>query len=425
MRCMASSDRPPIIPPRREGPEDEPNSLSPTTAVAPPPPPLPRVSASSFPAARSTITSLFPAARRSIKSMLPAARASIQSMLPPAWRPRWKPWSPQRVLGSTLAFAAMFGLFMYIAWPRIAKYAKRVTLLANFGATPEEPVVAPAAEKPVAEAADRNFTRQGRSPVAGGLLIVPSSFSSSDGAFDVVFHFHGNTDLVEESIGAAKLNAVLVIYNLGIGSGPYEDKFMQPGLFPEILERVKTTMGKRGLENPQIRRVALMAWSAGYGAVARTLEQQNASIVDAVILMDGMHASFMLDGVTLDPLRIKVWSDWARQAVDGKKLFTITHSDIVPGTYAGVRATTDAVLKEVGVTRTKGGVEPVMPAMTSLEGVVSKSKLKPLKPDTEARQGKLIVRGYTGETPEDHMSHLMQMSTTVLPDLIEHWSKKK
>jgi hypothetical protein len=423
---MADSERPPIIPPRREDVEDEPYGTIPTAPALPPPPAAPRTSSiSRFPPGRSTIGSIIPAARTTLASLLPAARASIESMLPPAWRPRWKPWSPQRVLGATLGFAAAFGVFMYIAYPRFATYAKRLTLLANFGspaAAAPQPT-ASSAEPAAQGEADKNLVRQGRSPVAGGLLIVPPSFKSADGTFDLVIHFHGNTDLVEESIGAAKVNAVLVIYNLGIGSGPYEDKFTQQGLMAEIFERVKSTMGKRGLDNPKLRRVALTAWSAGYGAVVRTLEQPVGAQIDAVILMDGIHVGFMADGHTLDPLRIKAYADYARLATDGKKLFSITHSNIVPGTYAGTRATTEAVLKEVGVERTKTSVEHPMPVLSSLEGVVSKSKLRPLKQESEARKGKLIVRGYWGETPEDHMSHLMQMSVVVLPDLVEHWSK--
>src|SRR5690349_23933665 len=46
------------------------------------------------------------------------------------------------------------------------------------------------------------------------------------------------------SYGKSKINAVLVIYNLGIGSGVYEDKFTGPELFPVVLARVQETMAR-------------------------------------------------------------------------------------------------------------------------------------------------------------------------------------
>jgi hypothetical protein len=42
---------------------------------------------------------------------------------------------------------------------------------------------------------------------------------------------------------------------------------------------------------------------------------------------------------------------------------------------------------------------------------------------SEARLGGLHVRGYGGETPEHHMSHLLQMAATVLPELSERWKE--
>src|SRR6185503_17275870 len=98
-------------------------------------------------------------------------------------------------------------------------------------------------------------------------LAIPPSFESEDGAYDIAIHFHGNTDLVEDSFAIAKINAVVVMVNIGIGSGPYEGRFSNPDVFKELLTRVKGQLEKRGLANPTQRRIALTAWSAGYGAV--------------------------------------------------------------------------------------------------------------------------------------------------------------
>ncbi len=42
-------------------------------------------------------------------------------------------------------------------------------------------------------------------------------------------------------------------------------------------------------------------------------------------------------------------------------------------------------------------------------------------PTTEASVGELHVRGFRGNTPEHHMAHLLQMASTVLPELVERW----
>ncbi len=43
--------------------------------------------------------------------------------------------------------------------------------------------------------------------------------------------------------------------------------------------------------------------------------------------------------------------------------------------------------------------------------------MRPLAPLSEAHRGGLHVRGYDGSGPITHMLHLVQMSTTALPDL--------
>ena len=50
-----------------------------------------------------------------------------------------------------------------------------------------------------------------------------------------------------------------------------------------------------------------------------------------------------------------------------------------------------------------------------------KKKQQWLEADSMARMKGLVILGYEGRTPEHHMAHLVQMSVTALPPLVERW----
>lgn len=352
--------------------------------------------------------------------------------------PRWRSWSRPLLALASVAFALTMGipvLVLALLSPKIPVQARARLFSAAMIASPVEiqeegPIATPPAAVAAATAAtaelraDASLDRTGRSPVAGGLLFIPESFTSADGAYDLVIHFHGNTELVKESLYATKLNTVVLILNLGIGSAVYEDRFAYTGMFPEILDRVRTTLTKRGLRGASLRHLALTAWSAGYGAIARILDQPAmVEKVNAVLLLDSPHVGFSTGTHELCPGRLAPFERFAKQAVDGSKLLSITHSNITPnGDYGSTRATSNAILKHVGATRTPGGAATTVPTLAAVDGVLPKKSLLPLVPDTEAHLGGLHVRGYAGDQAEQHIMHLVQMSVTALPDLIRYWS---
>ena len=376
-------------------------------------------------------------------------RATVSQIPPPPEPPPSTPRSARararkgwlgrvasRPIGRSIAVALGCGLLASSAAPVARRLNVPAFWLAAALHTPAEandtppPPAAPAqpswwsrlrGDKAAPERADAKLVREGRSPLGAGLLTIPPSFTSADGAYDLVIHFHGNTDLVEDSFGVAKVNAVVVIVNLGVGSGVYEDRFASPDELRETLARVQRTLVKRGLEGAHLRRLALSSWSAGYGAILRIVENPaTADLVDSVVLLDGIHARLLPEGEPnaggIDPLRIEPFLRFARRAVAGDKLFVITHSDVKPTEYAGCRDTTDAMLSRLDVTRHPGGEAPSMPPLASTHGV-PKSKLVPLEPRSEAHAGGLWVRGFGGETPEHHMAHLVMMASVGLPEL--------
>ncbi len=102
-------------------------------------------------------------------------------------------------------------------------------------------------------------------------------------------------------------------------------------------------------------------------------------------------------------------------------MLSITHSEIVTYGYLNAHQTTDAVLDAIGLTRAPAHEAQPMPVLKTMIGVLPRAQMVPLEPLTEVHRGELHVRGYTGNGPVTHMLHLVQMSTTALPDLVRYW----
>lgn len=288
--------------------------------------------------------------------------------------------------------------------------------------TPAPPAPAPA--KP-ASRADAHFDRSWRAPLAGGLLMFPPSWSSEDGQYDLVLHLNGNTDLVEENYGFAGVNAVVAILNLGVGSGVYEDRFADPAGLRLILSRAQSVMVARGLKNARLRRIGLSAWSSGYGGIIKILlHEEFFDRISAIVLVDSIHCGYDPHTKELKRDQIEPTKRFAKKAAEGKALLTIVHSEIETYGYHNAHRTTDFVLQSVGASRAPTTVWQPLPNVPAMKHVVPNAYMKPLEPLTEAHKGELHVRGYGGTGPYTHMLHLIQFSTTALPDLVKFWGRR-
>jgi len=274
------------------------------------------------------------------------------------------------------------------------------------------------------ERADAHFDGSWRAPLAGGLLMFPPSFHSEDGVYDLVLHLNGNTDLVEQSYGFAGVNAVIAILNLGVGSGVYEDRFADAYGLKLMLSRAQDVMVARGLKNARLGRIGLSSWSSGYGGIIKILLQdQYFDQINAIVLVDSIHCGYDPISKVLRPDQINPIRRYAKKAVEGKALLTIVHSEIETYGYHNAHRTTDLVLDFVGVKRKPTSVWQPLPDIPARKFVVPNAFMKPLEPLTEAHAGELHVRGYGGTGPYTHMLHLVQFSTTALPDLVKFWKK--
>ena len=320
--------------------------------------------------------------------------------------------------GAAGALAAAAAL---VTWG--ASAATTPLVVASFPDAPDQPVVAETAPDAPADAAAEPAAHV---KVGAGVLYVPRSFRTDDGGFDLLMHLHGNTRLVEESANEAKLNALIHVSNLGTGSKAYERHFAVPDAFPKLLERIEEEARQLGVADAKIRRVAVSSWSAGYGAVYRILQSdENFQRIDALMMLDGLHLGYVDEAKgTVDERHLAPFVRFAEAASGNKKLFILTHSEIRTHGYASARRTADILFAQLGGTR-----RPVDPA-TSSPAKVDFAEARKALPRTfdqwlEATStgtiGDFHVWGYSGRSPEHHMAHLVQMSVTVLPKLVERW----
>ncbi len=262
-----------------------------------------------------------------------------------------------------------------------------------------------------------------------GVLYAPPAFESLDGQFDLVIHFHGNVQLIEQSVAAAKLNALVAVYNFGDGAGQYSKPLRGPYVFDRMLATIEARAKSRlGLRNAQVRRIALSAWSAGFASLSRILSSRSRlALVDAVLLMDGPHATFApMSETEVYPPSLENFAAFARRAMSGHKLMVVTHSAIETEGYPSTTQTVDALLKQLGIAR-----QPVDPNAASPPPVdlkVAKMAFPSgernwLRYVTKAQKKDLIIYGCAGNGKGDHIAHLAQMSVTVLPLLRERWKE--
>ncbi len=249
---------------------------------------------------------------------------------------------------------------------------------------------------------------------AGAFLLVPAGLTPEGGAYDLVVHFHGVTPPLERALGASGLRAVLVDVTIGAGSGPY-GTVVREGVvnLDQVVKKVERTMARRapGFAGVRVGRVALSAWSAGYGSVLTLLASpRTAARVDAVLLADAPHAGFVdprgrrVAGAGLAPLIA-----FGRRALRGETLLAITHSEIATIGYASTRESTDFLVKALGLERHWGrAAGPGRMVRTSL-----------------VDESGFSVAGYEGVDAPAHGDHLRNLDATLFPRLRRRWAEPR
>lgn len=277
--------------------------------------------------------------------------------------------------------------------------AARSELDRAIGVTLEEP-------KSQADAPQRRVTHGGR------VVFIPNGCSSVQKPYDLVVHFHGAPTAMEPAFDKSGVGGVLAILNLGIGSGAYEDAFQVPGAFQELLGRVTTVVSEMCPgASMKLDRIALSSWSAGYGAVWHIIDRQsNADRIDAVLLSDGLHVGFEPDKKrerVVNSASMAAFTLFADRAVNGEKLFAITHSSIVTP-YASTTETANYLLQQENIPRISLNEQGPRPNMIQI---------------SRGDRGALHVLGYAGNDKPDHCDQLHAIGDTLFPYLRDRWAR--
>lgn len=234
-------------------------------------------------------------------------------------------------------------------------------------------------------------------------LWIPRSVGRRDD-FDLVVHFHGSAWLPQQAVAglrSATIATVAAVVNLGAGSGAYDRAFADSLAFDSLLAGVVREVAAGTGRTRRVRRITLVGFSAGHGAIRRILRiPRYFGVVDAVLLLDGMHTAYVPDGTglasggALDTINLADFANFARAAARGEKRFVVTHSEIFPGTFASTTETADWLTRTLGLKRT-----PVLEW-----GPLGMQQLSVVK------SGKFEILGFAGNTAPDHIDHFQGMS---------------
>lgn len=227
---------------------------------------------------------------------------------------------------------------------------------------------------------------------------IPDDVKKND-RFDLVIHFHGTAWLPEQAI-ARRRNTVAAVLNLGVGSGAYDRAFADPSAFDSLITGVTSEVSAVSGRATHVGRLTLVGFSAGHGAVRAILrDPRHFERVDAVLLLDGMHTSYVPEGTViekggvLDTTNLVAFAAFARAAIRGEKRFVVTHSEIFPGTFASTTETADWLLQSLGLRRT-----PVV-----------RWGPRGMQQLSEAHAGKFELLGFAGNSAPDHIDQLHSM----------------
>ncbi|MGC4091181.1 MAG: hypothetical protein QM756_25555 [Polyangiaceae bacterium] len=207
----------------------------------------------------------------------------------------------------------------------------------------------------------------------------------AEGKFDLVIHFNGEGPVRRELLASAQ-PFVLFTYTLP-PSDSYAPHFAGSKLMTRLIEEITMVLERRHGRKVKLGHLALSAWSAGFEGIRSILFQREAERVEAILLIDGLHAP---RGQTYVANNLAPFVAFARKAAKKERFFAITHSSIP--TYDFISTTESAHFLE----QTLAG-KPTR---------VERNDGFGLELIEQFDVGDLHVRGYAGNDKADHCAQL-------------------
>jgi hypothetical protein len=244
------------------------------------------------------------------------------------------------------------------------------------------------------DALPRAITFRQTNTYNGAIVYVPEGCQDR---YDLILHFHGAHPYVKDLVEKANIDAVVVVFNSGNGAEKYAQAFGAGGTLSSLLRQIDTATTPL-CPGAKLGRIALTAWSAGYGAAEKLVTRaEDRERVDAILLADGLHAAFTDPWKrTFAPNALQAFRDFGALAKDGKKLFAITHSSILTDDYASTTECSRLLLKALDI--------PCDGQLVS------------------GQSGDFSIEGFTGDDKAAHIVQFRKMDTTLLSKLRARWA---
>jgi hypothetical protein len=241
--------------------------------------------------------------------------------------------------------------------------------------------------EPCAIAAGDTSSFDDWTPLAQGHFSAPRGLAlDASGHFDLVIHLNGDEPVRRELI-ESRQNIVLYTFTLD-PSRSYAPLFTGTHLFDAIVSGVEHSISKKAGRAAHVGHVALSAWSAGFIGIEAALAQNGSKDVDAVVLIDGLHAP--RGDESAFKAQLKPFVDYAARAAAGERFMLVSHSSIDPPDFASTTECAHYLIASLG-----GKPQPVRRAdPLGLELVEYFDR------------GDFHVRGYAGNDKADHCAQL-------------------
>ncbi|HWZ92511.1 MAG TPA: hypothetical protein VNW92_26780 [Polyangiaceae bacterium] len=222
-------------------------------------------------------------------------------------------------------------------------------------------------------------------PLSRGHFVAPRDFGLDEsGHFNLVLHFNGDEPVRREWIQS---QAHFVLYTLTVEASQYAPLMSGSHWSDAIVAEIERALSKASGRTARAGHLALSAWSAGFVAIEAALAQP-ANDIDAVILIDGLHAPRGNDAAFR--AQMQPFVDYAARAAEHRGLFVVSHSAIDPPDFASTTECAHYLIASLG-----GKPTPVRRAdALGLELVEYFTR------------GDFHVRGYAGNDTADHCAQL-------------------